>query len=121
MLDQILWLDVVLKLGAGLPLMLLPETSLRLAGLAHAGARLSARLLGAAMTGIALAILVEAALRRPSGLGPGGAFAINLTGTAVLGLVLVAGKTELPFRGRALLWLLLAAMALLAALELPYS
>ena len=121
MLDQILWLDVLLKLSLGSALVLLPETSLRLAGLPSAGAKLTARLLGAAMTGIALAILVNAALHRTSGLGPGGAFAVNLIGALVLGLVLVSGKTELPFRGRALLWLLLAAMAILAALDLPYS
>ena len=121
MLDQILWLDVILKLACGVPLVLMPQASFKAAGLPAAGSALAVRMLGAAMVGIASAILLQGMVHRTTGLGPGGAFLVNLTGAIVLGLMLVSGKTELPWRARLLLWLLLAAMALLAALELPFS
>lgn len=121
MLDQILWLDVLLKLSCGIPLVLVPLASFKAAGLPAAGSMLAVRMLGAAMIGIASAIMLEGMVHRTTGLGPGGAFLVNLTGALVLGLVLVSGKTELVLRARLLLWLLFAAMGLLAALELPFS
>jgi hypothetical protein len=121
MLGQILWLDAVLKLACGLPLVLLPGASLKAAGLPGSAAPLLARLLGAALCGMALALALEPLTGRTSGLGPGGAALINLSGALVLGLAIVSGRAEAPFRGRLLLWVLVAAMALLAALELPHA
>lgn len=119
MLDQILWLDALLKLAAGVLLILLPDLVARAAGLPRAQQPFYARLLGATLLGLGLAIVMES--RRRTGLAPSGAFVVNLTGSTVLAAILLFGRIDLAWRGRILAWGLLAVLVLLASVELAFA
>ncbi len=117
MLDQVLWLDALLKLFAGALLILSPKLVAAAFGLPRADNGFYARLLAAVLIGLALAIIVEGAAGRPAGLGPGGAVAVNVCGGLMLATLTVFGRSDMTFRGRTLVWLLLIALALLSIAE----
>ena len=121
MLDQILWFDALLKLIAGVLLILSPKVVAAAFGVPRADNGFYARLLGAVLVGIALAIIVEGAAGRPAGLGPGGAAAVNICGGLMLFVLTMFGRSDMNFRGRMLVWLILAALALLTIAEYAYS
>jgi hypothetical protein len=77
-------------------------------------------ILGGVLIGIGIALLMEA--RRagvgPVGLGLGGAAAINVCGGLILGGWLLCGRLMIPLRGRFLLWVLVAALLAISAVEL---
>ena len=79
-----------------------------------------ASLLGAVLTGIGLALIIECrGTRLPSsGLGLGGALSINLCAVAVLAVWLARGSLELPARGSIFLWGVVVVVGGLSAVEL---
>jgi hypothetical protein len=71
--------------------------------------------------GIGIALLLEmrsASQRAASGLGLGGAIAINLCGGIVLGAWLIFGELDLPLRGWVFLGVLDAALVAISTVEL---
>jgi len=105
MVDQLLWIDALAKFSFGLMFVLAPKPAAILLGLPREQTFFYARLLGAALFGLALALTIEGAGDSASGLGLRGAVAINLSGAAVLGVTLLFGRRMPARRGRISLWL----------------
>jgi hypothetical protein len=120
----LLAIDAAMDLALGILLSLtapLPERLPRLLGLPPIGQPFYSSLLGAVLTGIGAALLIER--RRytagaPVGLGTMGAIAINLCGGIALLGWLLWGGLELHARGTALLWTIDALVLGVSALEL---
>ncbi len=120
-MEQLIWFEVAFKGAAGLALIVLPNTTLRILGLHRDAQRFWPRIAGCVLAGIALGVL--ATLLTPQargGIGPAGLIAVNLSLAAGLLSPLVWG-TAAPFRrGRfAVLVLGLASLAL-AFLEIAH-
>lgn len=112
--SQLLWIEFLLKGAAGLLLFLAPLTSIRILGLPATPTGFWVRLLGALLIGIAVASALEGARYTVHGLGLAGALAINLTAASALSTMLLSDPTALKARGRSLLWLLAAVLAVLS-------
>jgi hypothetical protein len=111
--QQLLWFEVVFKAAAGVLLVLLPLTAIRIAGLQRPESGFWPRLLGAVTIGIAAAVFIT--LNYPQargGLGPAGLIPINLAGAGALIAPLIMGMAAPTRRGR--LVILTGAVALLA-------
>ena len=122
MLDQILWFDALLKLAAGLPLAILPQAAIAVFGLPRVQNGFYARLFGAVLVGLALAVIVEGRSgHTQAGLGPGGALAINITGGVFLIGQVVLGRSDMSMRGRLLCWGIVAALSVLSIAEFALS
>ena len=77
-------------------------------------------ILGAVLFGIGIALTIEC-FRKPigwTGLGLGGAVAINLSGGIVLILWLILGNIAIPGRGQMLLWMLAIILVIISSIEL---
>lgn len=114
-------MDAAANFALGVPLLLAPRAVARSLALPEARATFYPRVLGAVLTGIASALLVErrrAGSARPVGLGTGGATAINGLGGAAVGLWLFSSEAErLPARGRALLGTVAVCVLAIGAVE----
>jgi hypothetical protein len=126
MLQNLLWLEVALKLTGGLTLALIPVTASRLVGLPISGTAFWPRLLGAVLIGLALATLLQGdtllkgAFTHGRGLGLAGSIAINLTSAAILTAQLVMTRAAATRRGNGALWALVAVLTGLSLFELAY-
>jgi len=122
MVDQLLWLETLLKGSIGLIMMVAPITAAKIAGLPHNNSAFWARLFGASLIGIAAAFAIEGyaqvnAAITARGLGLGGAVVINLiTILSLLGTLIFKGVASR--RGLLLIWLLTALLAFLMLLEI---
>ena len=76
------------------------------------------RIFGGVLIGIAIALALEAVAPAYGGLGLGGAVAINLSGALVVIGCLVSHQPRLALRGRLVLWIVVAILAALSAVEL---
>jgi hypothetical protein len=121
MVQQLLWIETLIKLAAGLTLIIVPRGTARLLGLPPADERFWPRLLGAVLIGIAAGALIEARLGSGRGISLGGCIAINLAGAAMLGGLLIPSRTGLTVRGRWFLWALCGVLVLLALIEIAYA
>jgi hypothetical protein len=119
MLKYLIWTEIALKLGSGLILGIVPASS-RLFGLPPSTGSFWPRLLAAVLVGAGLAIVLDALVTPGKGLGLAGCMAINLTAAAVVTGQLVMGRTVTTRRGKATLWLLVAALTVLSLVELAY-
>ena len=100
-MSQILWLEIALKGGIGLALMLMPLTALRALGLHRPDFGFWPRLAGALLLGIAAAVVIFIELPNArGGLGPAGLIPINLCASAALIGALVMGVAAPTRRGR---------------------
>lgn len=120
-IHQLLWIEFVVKITAGVLLLLAPRTIARVLGLPPAEQPFWPRLLGAVLVGIAVAAVLEMRLKGANGLGLAGAIAINLAGSVVIGSLLILGQAGPLKRGRALLWLAAAALMLLSLVEIAWA
>lgn len=116
-MQQLLWLETLLKLSAGLLLLLLPLSTLRLLGLPRPDTGFWPRLCGALLLGIAAASFIEGAAFG-HGLGLAGSILINLVGIALLGAALVFDGGPATLRGRVVVWLTVCALVFLSVLEM---
>lgn len=112
----LLAIDALLNLLLGALMASFPGGLIAWLGLPDAHPRFYARILGAVLIGIALALMVE--IWKPgAGLGLQGAIAINLSAAVMLAALLLA-PLELSRRGRVLLWGLVAVLVGLSVVEL---
>ena len=120
-MQQLLWIETVLKLAAGALLLAAPGTVSRALGLPRDPSGFWPRILGAVLLGLATATVLEGWIGRAHGLGLAGTLAINLASAGGIASLLILGKAAPTRRGRLLLWLVVAVLVLLALLELPYA
>jgi hypothetical protein len=118
--QKILLIDSAINFVLGLLLITFPLRLVQLLGVPTAVHSFYPNILGAVLTGIGVALLIEyfRGTHGIGGLGLGGAVAINLFAGLALGLWLVSGKLEIPFRGQFLLWLLVIILVVLSGGEL---
>lgn len=119
-MQQLLYLEFLLKLTGGAVLLLLPHTTARALGLPKPQHGLWQRLLGALLAGLAGAIYLEGRLPGSSGLGLAGLVVINLFGAAALLSSLILGLGAQTARGRFILGLMSLLLFILALVEIAY-
>lgn len=117
-MQQLLWIETLLKLSAGLVLVVAPQTVIKVFGLPRSEASFWPRLLGALLIGIAGALFVEGSQRGSLGLGLGGSVVVNLTGALMMGIMIAADAGPPSTRGRVLVGVLIAVLLLLSAIEM---
>ena len=111
--------DAVINLALGLPLLFFPKETASFLGLPIPEVTFYASILGAVLTGIGLALLVEC-YQGPieiTGLGLGGAIAINLCGGGALAVWLLSGALAIPTRGYIFLGLVAVAVLGISLVE----
>lgn len=120
MIEQLLWIEFLVKLASGATLVLVPRTLARVAGLPPAESSFWPRLLGGILIGIAVAALVEVRFKSSIGLGLAGAVSVNVATAATLGSLLILGQAGPSRRGRFALWLAAAGLLILALVEIAW-
>lgn len=116
-MQQLLWIETLLKASGGLVLLAAPLLAIRVFGLPQSDTPFWPRLLGAVLLGLAAATFTEA--KGGSGLGLRGAAFVNIAGATTI--FLMTGMERMPAlsaRGRSALFLLVAVLTLLAVFEL---
>jgi hypothetical protein len=118
--SPLLLADAIVNLLLGVALIWFPPPLVRALGIPNVRPAFYASVLGAVLFGIGVALLLErrSHISITAGLGLGGAVAINLSGGIVLGVWLVAGNLQLPFRGQVFLWALVLLLVGLSSVEL---
>jgi hypothetical protein len=115
--QQLLWIETLLKLSAGLLLVLAPRSTIGLFGLPRTDSGFWPRLLGAVLIGLAGALFLEGRLPGSHGLGLAGCVVVNLAGASVMASLLVLEAGPQSLRGRAMMWVVVLALLLLSVLE----
>ncbi|MGD9783304.1 MAG: ABC transporter permease [Hyphomicrobiaceae bacterium] len=121
LVQQLLLIEIVSKLSAGLLLMALPRATARLMGLPVPDLSLWPRLVGALLVGIAAATFIELRLPGSKGLSLAGLIAINLFVAAGLFVALVLRSGAPTRRGRVALWLLFGLLVLASLFEIAQA
>lgn len=121
LLDQILWINALFCLTGGTLLFTVPKMAIGILGLPSTNQLFYPRLFGAALLGIGAAIIIERTAPGSTGLGAGGAVAIDLIAATCLALQLIAGRTGMAIRGRIILWLTVIGLALLGFTLIAYT
>jgi hypothetical protein len=116
--SQILFLEVIIKLAFGLPLLVAPLSTLSLLGLQRPASGFWPRLVGTLLIGIAAATFIEIRLPGSKGLGLYGIIAINLAAALALLGHLIMNTAAPTRRGRTILWLAVALLVVLALAEI---
>jgi hypothetical protein len=113
---NLLLLDGILNLAVGVFLLVFPRDAVAWLGIPGSASAFYPSLLGAVLAGIGIALLLERSGK--GGLGLRGAIAINLCVGLALAGWLLSGSLELPLRGTALLWVLVALALGISGLEI---
>lgn len=124
MSSQLLWIEFVLKLAAGLVLVIAPRSIIKLLGLPAAsptGAAFWPRLTGVLLIGIAGASFLQGWLSRAGGLGLAGSAFINICLAILLLTTLVMTRGGMAQRGRILLLLLGFLLVTAAVIEAAFA
>jgi hypothetical protein len=120
MVQNLLFVEIVLKGIGGVLLLLFPRSLARVLGLPSVGDTFWPRLLGALLMGLGVATFLDMQLVARNGLGLAGLVAINLaTMLAVIGM-LIMGRAGPTRRGRAAVILAIAVLAILSLFELAW-
>jgi hypothetical protein len=115
---QVFAIEVLLKLGVGLALAIMPFTVIKLLGLPRSEGGFWPRLLGATLIGLSAALYMESRLTDGKGLALAGAIVINLIAATMIAAHLIAGQTGGTTRGRLSLWIAAAVLVALSAVEM---
>jgi hypothetical protein len=121
MLEQLIWIEIALKLAGGLVLLLVPRTFARVAGLPAVGEPFWARCLGGVLVGLAFASFLESRVIDQRGLGLAGSIAINFTAAFTLIALLILRQGGRTRRGRALIAVFIAVLVVLGLIELAWA
>jgi hypothetical protein len=121
MLNQLLWVETLLKLSAAAALLLAPGSVARLLGLPLPGTPFWPRLLGSVLLGLGIASYLHGTLPGGRGLAPAGAIAVNLSAAAVITTMLVMRRGLAARRGRLVLWTTVTVLVLLSLLEISVA
>jgi hypothetical protein len=111
--------DGVINLMLGVLLLIFPASLVEALGVPQTDATFYPSIFGAVLFGIGIALLIEWR-RKPfgvTGLGLGGAIAINLCGGIALAGWLLFGGLDIPLRGRIFLWTLVAVLVGISSIE----
>ena len=116
---MVLLIDAIINLILGVLLVVFPKSIVEALGIPGTESRFYPSILGAVLTGIGIALLLEwqRRERRLVGLGLGGAVAINVLGGLCLVGWLLFGDLEIPVRGQYFLWLLVVLLVGISAIE----
>ena len=120
----ILIVDAAINFALGILLLLFSSSVVTALGIPPSSSGFYPNILGAVFIGITIALLIGASGKgdiRRSGLGLFGAIAINLCGGSALALWLIFGHLDLPARGLAFLWSLVAVLIVLSTAELVHA
>ncbi len=115
----LLLIDSIINLFLGIVLLAFSEPVIKIFGLPESDMSFYPNILGAVLSGIGIALLIE--YRRTAkftGLGLGGAISINMMGGIVLFLWLVFGNLNIPAHGKIILWILDIVLIGISSLEL---
>lgn len=121
-MQQLLWFEIIFKAAAGLVLLFVPLTALRIFGLHRPEYGFWPRFAGAVAIGIAAAVFVT--LNYPEargGLGPAGLIPINLAAAGALIAPLILETAAPTRRGRLFILTIAVVLVALAFLEMPIS
>ncbi len=121
MIEQLLWIETILKAATGGLLVLFPRTLARILGLAPVAETFWPRLFGAMLLGLAAATFLEGQVAARNGLGLTGQIAVNMAVVLAIFAMLIMGKAGGARRGRILLGLIAAALTVLALVELAWA
>jgi hypothetical protein len=116
--QQLLWIETLLKLSAGAALALAPLTVIKLAGLPPASSGFWPRLFGGVLLGLGAAAFIEGASPGAGGLGLAGAAVVNLLAAAVVAILAGLGAAAATRRGTAVLWTLVGVLVVLSLFEI---
>jgi hypothetical protein len=118
--SKILLIDSVLNLMLGVFLIAVPLKLVQFLGIPSVQETFYPSILGGVIFGIGIALLIEYS-RGPSeitGLGIGGASAINFCFGVLLAFWLLIGDLSIPFRGRMVLWIVAIILFVISGVEL---
>jgi hypothetical protein len=121
MSQQFLWIELVLKLSAGLSLLAAPRLLARALGMARVDDPFWPRLLAALLLGLATAFALEAKVQPGKVIGMLGAASINLALAAGLGTLLMLTGVAASKRAKLFLWISAALMMLLGLIEIVFA
>ena len=121
MVDQLLWIDALIKFASGATLVVLPQLLIAALGLPRTDQLFYPRLIGAFLIGTALALVIEGAGDASSGLSLLGAVAINLCVASFLVLLLLFARPASTRRGRLTLWTFLLVLIALSLMQGVYA
>jgi hypothetical protein len=119
-LNQLLWLETVLKIGSGLAFVIAPVTLIRVLGLPPAGSGLWPRLLGAMLIGCGAAAYIEGAWPDSRGLGLAGLVLINFMMSGTLAATAMLGGSAQTRRGSFAIWAIVVFLFVLALVEIAH-
>ena len=117
-MQQLLWIETLLKFSAGLTLVLVPGSVIKVLGLPPAASSFWPRLLGSVLIGMAGALFLEGSRPGSSGLGLGGCLIVNFSAVSMLGTLMVLDAGPPTARGRAIVWGLVVVLVWLSVLEI---
>ena len=119
----LLLLDGLINLALGILLAIFPRNLTEFLGIPIPNTPFYASVLGAILTGIGIALLIEyfKASAEIVGLGLEGAITINILGAGALVAWILAGHLQLPQRGYLFLWLIAILVLGVALIELIYK
>ena len=117
--NPVLLIDALINLILGVALLAFRPGLVEALGVPQTEHSFYPTMLGAVLSGIAVALLLEwrGRPRALVGLGLGGAIAINLCGGIVLAIWLASGRLVIPMRGQAVLWSLVTILVVISATE----
>jgi hypothetical protein len=116
--QQLLWIETLLKLAAGLVLVVAPLGTIKLLGLPRTETGFWPRVLGAVLIGLAGALYVEGRTPGSQGLGLTGCVIVNFSALSMLGGLLALEAGPPSARGRAVVWMVVVLLVLLSVLEI---
>lgn len=116
----LLTVDAAINLILGGLILAFPAGMRELLGMPPVVSYFYTTILGAVIFGVGIALLVEliGASRSISGLGLGGAVAINLCGGGALLVWLIVSPVDLPLRGAIILWIVAVVVVVVGIIEL---
>lgn len=116
-MQQLLWVETLLKFFPGALLAIAPMSTLRVLGLPRPDSGFWPRVCGALLVGVAAALFLEGT-SAGHGLGLAGVVVINLVGAAMLSTMLVLDRGPASARGRTAVWLTVCVLVTLCVIEI---